>query len=252
MVDYTQSDKLERISDDELINIIREGAGEYMPSWKEALDENEIVDVAAYVRRLSVMKGATEVSAQHRPNPLAGRNLYRTYCVVCHGADGKGKGPLAKKLDLVPADLSVERYQTKTAAELAAIIGGYVKKDASKMPGWGKVLPKPDLHDIAAYIPKIGHESLRFKGDPRSGRAVFKRACVACHGKYGTGKGVLAKLIKILMLDFTNSQDMKKMTDEELLTIILEGKGDFMPSWKNELGSDEIIDVASYVRRLAR
>ena len=120
------------------------------------------------------------------------------------------------------------------------------------MPSWGKVLPEPDLYDIAAYIPKLGFQGLRFKGDARRGRAVFKHACIACHGRAGTGKGVLAKLIKILMVDFTNSADMKKISDEELVNIIQEGKGDFMPGWKDTLDEGDIIDVASYVRALAR
>ena len=120
------------------------------------------------------------------------------------------------------------------------------------MPRWRKVLPEPDLYDIAAYIPKLGHSSLRYRGDTRRGRVVYKHACAACHGHDGTGRGVLAKLIKVLMLDFTESEDMVDMSDEEVVKIIRVGKGDYMPSWQGVLNDNDIIDVASYVRRLAR
>jgi mono/diheme cytochrome c family protein len=48
------------------------------------------------------------VSAQS-PNPKsvpAGSGLFATYCVVCHGADGKGSGPLADSLKRRPSDLT--------------------------------------------------------------------------------------------------------------------------------------------------
>ena len=252
MTDYTESEELYDISDGELMHIIREGKGNYMPPWKEVLDDSEIADVASYVRRLSAIARTEDSSTQYRPNPEAGKNLYRTYCVVCHGVHGKGDGPLAKKLTVAPVDLTGERYQAKRAADLADIIGGYVKKEHENMPSWGKVLAMPDLQDIAAYALKLGENDLRFKGDSRHGRVVYKHACVACHGRFGKGQGVLAKLIKILMIDFTNSEDMAQFSDEELIDIVRHGKGDYMPSWKRELDDRDIIDVASYVRGLAR
>ena len=37
----------------------------------------------------------------------AGSGLFSTYCVVCHGADAKGTGPLADSLKRRPADLTL-------------------------------------------------------------------------------------------------------------------------------------------------
>jgi cbb3-type cytochrome c oxidase subunit III len=194
----------------------------------------------------------TDTYAQDEPNPLIGSHLYRSYCLVCHGIDGKSVGPVARNLNVKPTDLSSERYQTRKVEDLATIIGGYRRHEESSMPNWGMVLSWTELLDIAAYIPKITQKDLKFKGDTRRGRVIFKRACVACHGKTGTGNGLLAHLIWISMTDFTKSESMKEVSDEDLINIIREGKGDYMPSWKGIFSDEEIADVASYVRMLAR
>ena len=38
---------------------------------------------------------------------VSGQEMYSTYCAVCHGADGRGKGPAASALTLPPNDLTV-------------------------------------------------------------------------------------------------------------------------------------------------
>jgi cbb3-type cytochrome c oxidase subunit III len=194
----------------------------------------------------------TDTHAQDEPNPLIGSHLYRSYCLVCHGIDGKSIGPVAKNLDLKPADLSSEQYQTKKVQHLAAIIAGYRRPDETNMPNWGVVLSKADLLNVAAYISKINQKDLRFRGDTRRGRAIFKRACAACHGNIGKGEGILAHLIRIPMMDYTKSENMKNISDKELLHVIREGNGEYMPSWKGIFSDSEIADVASYVRLLAR
>ena len=120
------------------------------------------------------------------------------------------------------------------------------------MPDWGIALSKQELLDIAAYIPKLTQKDIRFKGDTRRGRVIFKNACVACHGKSGVGNGVLARLIKIPMGNFTKSLGMNKLSDDELISIIRDGRTDYMPPWSGILGPSEIIDVATYIRLLAR
>jgi len=39
-------------------------------------------------------------------SPTSGADMYRTYCAVCHGVDGKGKGPAVDALKVVPSDLT--------------------------------------------------------------------------------------------------------------------------------------------------
>ena len=204
------------------------------------------------VSLVPAMMLTSDLFAQDEPNALIGSQLYRSYCFVCHGPDGKSRGPVAEKLNYEPADLTSERYQTKDVKDLAAVIGGYRRMDGSDMPNWSVVLSEADLLDIAAYTSVITRGDLRTRGDTRRGRVIFKRACAACHGSSGTGRGLLAHVIGISMIDFTKTAAMQEMSDEELVDIIRDGKGVYMPSWQESITDNEIVDVASYVRLLAR
>ena len=133
-----------------------------MASWQGTLSDSEIADVAAYVRLLPTL--ASQKIVEISTDPFEGRRLYRSYCLVCHGVDGKSIGPLADKLDLEPADLSSGEYQTKKVKELAVIIAGYRRKEGSNMPRWGAVFPMTDLHNVAAYITRLTRNDLRTKG----------------------------------------------------------------------------------------
>src|SRR5580693_1279682 len=39
-------------------------------------------------------------------SPASGKEMYNTYCAVCHGADGKGGGPAASALKTQPTNLA--------------------------------------------------------------------------------------------------------------------------------------------------
>ncbi|AQA18450.1 cytochrome-c oxidase, cbb3-type subunit III [Halioglobus japonicus] len=58
-----------------------------MPAWGGILGDQGVADVSAYVMSLS---GREIDSAQKE----AGAKHYQTYCVACHGADGKGNQAL--------------------------------------------------------------------------------------------------------------------------------------------------------------
>jgi cbb3-type cytochrome c oxidase subunit III len=252
MVDFTRSGGLSALSDEQLVTTIRDGRGAFMPPWGSLLDEREILDVAAYVRVLPAMALKMERADRKDPNPVAGGRLYRAYCVVCHGRDGRTPGPLASKRDYTPADLTSPSLSTKTIKDLAVIISGYSRPAASNMPRWGAVLSDGDLRDIAAYVSGIGDPATHIAGDARRGRAVFKSTCISCHGSNGRGDGILARLIGAPMVDFTDSLRMRTRTDAMLIASVRDGKGRFMPAWKEVLGTREITDVVNYVRALAR
>jgi len=73
---------------------------------------------------------------------LSGRAIYLKSCVSCHGATGRGDGPLAAKLDVKPADLTqiaARRDGLWPMVEVISIIDGYHRRTIrrEKMPIFG-------------------------------------------------------------------------------------------------------------------
>ena len=56
-------------------------------------------------------QGQPEKTIKHVPikstSPVSGKDMYTTYCAVCHGKDGKGGGPAAGALKVPPTDLTL-------------------------------------------------------------------------------------------------------------------------------------------------
>lgn len=78
--------------------------------------------------------------------------------------------------------------------------------------------------------------------------SLFKTKCSACHGADGKGDTPVGK--KFGVRDFT-SPEVQKMSDDELTTIIADGKGK-MPGYKKSLKPEQIKDLTAYIRELAK
>ncbi len=67
----------------------------------------------------------------------SGKELYTSYCLSCHGKDGKGSGQRAYKLDTSPANFTLDSFQKQTdGALLYKIYSGH-----RGMPGFKKRIP---------------------------------------------------------------------------------------------------------------
>jgi mono/diheme cytochrome c family protein len=86
---------------------------------------------------------------QHVPitstSPSSGKEMFKAYCAVCHGTDGKGNGPAASALKTAPADLtqlSKKNGGTYPALKVTSAIRGTTDLPAhgsKEMPVWGEL-----------------------------------------------------------------------------------------------------------------
>jgi len=89
-------------------------------------------------------------------------------------------------------------------------------------------------------------------GDPTTGKAIYERHCIACHGPQGKGDGPAGKMLKPPAADFTSAASKKK-SEVDLKEAIENGKpGTAMGPWKSQLSQTDISEVLGYVRALRK
>ena len=83
-----------------------------------------------------------------------------------------------------------------------------------------------------------------------AGEEVYRSNCINCHGSKGKGDGPIASSLNPPPANLTNPTTQNK-EDEALLQAIQDGKtGTSMPAWKNDLSTQQILDVLAYLRTL--
>ena len=83
-----------------------------------------------------------------------GQALFSTSCVVCHGVQGRGDGPLARTLRPPPADLRTHIEAGHTDAQLFGFISDGVPGTA--MPAWKEQLTAEQRWDLVNYVKTFG------------------------------------------------------------------------------------------------
>ena len=101
-----------------------------------------------------------------------GKALYQTYCIVCHGEQGKGDGPISSKIPPPPSYLSDRLMQFPPGRIFHVITMG-----TGKMPSYAAQLSMDERWKIVTYV----HTSLQGLGDS-CGTAVPGCAGAATHG----------------------------------------------------------------------
>jgi mono/diheme cytochrome c family protein len=77
--------------------------------------------------------------------PVSGKQLYVSYCSMCHGADAKGGGPFSPQLKVWPPDLTQlakknnGTYPTMRVSESIDGEFGKPSHGSREMPIWGPV-----------------------------------------------------------------------------------------------------------------
>ena len=89
--------------------------------------------------------------------------------------------------------------------------------------------------------------AVRVSAAPADGAATFKTKCAMCHGPDGAGNTPMGQKMKVRDL---RSPEVQKQTDEELATIITNGKPP-MPAYGKSLTPADIHQIVAYLRTIA-
>ena len=208
---------------------------------------------------LWLMAFAVTVSA-NPPAAFEGRKLYVSYCLLCHGSDGSGDGPLAKSMEISPADLAatVPAINDKLLATIITGGGEPMIADGERhkllsatMPEWNNVFDRPQVEALIAYLRFLSRKKHDLMGDPEAGSNLYQKYCQVCHGEEGRGDGIMTSLIGVKPMDHTDPDETDRLDNRALMTGILDGKGRFMPAWRGILSQSDVEALVSYIRLLA-
>ena len=92
----------------------------------------------------------------------------------------------------------------------------------------------------------IGFLSTPVKAN-NTGEATYKAKCAMCHGADGKGETATGKTMKVK--DFA-SEEVQKMSDEDLSEVISKGKGK-MPAYKT-LTPEQVKELVAHVRAFGK
>lgn len=218
-----------------------------------------IISIRSMLLMTLLVASPLVVSAEPPP-AFEGRRLYVSYCQLCHGISGKGDGPLAKAMNISPADLTTT-VRSRSDTILTKIITGKGRQTitgrdrhnliSEAMPEWKDVFNESQVNSLIAYLRFMGNTRHDLMGDPKVGMQLYETYCQVCHGVDGDGDGIMTKLMGIMPMDHTNPNETNRLSNKELVKSILDGKGRFMPAWRDILSQDDVEALVSYIRLLS-
>ncbi|MGQ0604371.1 MAG: c-type cytochrome [Anaerolineales bacterium] len=164
-------------SDQDLIQVIADGMpGTTMPGWKDILTDEEIAEVAQYLKSFarrferetpqSVAVAAKVVSSAE--SIARGKELFtgqQAECAKCHGNAGRGDGPSADELTddlgnvIVPADLAMAWLFRGGPTPDDIYMRLKTGLTGSPMPSYADVLSDEQVWDLANYVDSLSPDA---------------------------------------------------------------------------------------------
>ncbi len=209
----------------------------------------------------------------------SGAQLYRRYCVGCHGPMGDGTGENAQWIDPKPRDFTEAIFKCRSTPTgtlptdddlFNAITRGFV---TTNMPSWRPLGPDLRANLVAmvkSFSPRWQTEKpgtpIQIPAEPPPtiesilrGRELFqKNECWKCHGPAGRGDGPSASTLTddkgfpIKPYNFaTGDRFMCGTTNTDLYRIFMTGlDGSPMPSFAGVITPDQAWDLVHFLRTL--
>ncbi len=123
---------------------------------------NETFSEPSPIEALAMRNVLTDPAAESQ---LRGQKVFKHYCAICHGDEGKGDGFNSTNLAVPPRNFSSpQSWPQLTDEHLLLVVskGGTAVGKSVLMPAWGKTLTDRQLHDVVAFL-----RTLRSSGQPK-------------------------------------------------------------------------------------
>jgi ubiquinol-cytochrome c reductase cytochrome c subunit len=169
----------------------------------------------------------------------AGRQLFDTTCITCHGANLQGvpgRGP-----SLIGVGSAAVYFQVSTGRMPASAQGGSMPRKTSKFD-------EQQIDQLGAFVESLGGGPQVPTGDLRvpdsqlaTGGELFRLNCASCHGS--TGKGAPLSAGK-------SAPGLRNASDQQIYTAMLTGPGNMPVFSDNQLTPNEKKEILSYIQTL--
>jgi len=170
-------------------------------------------------------------------NIAAGKQLYETSCITCHGANLQGVKD--RGVSLLGVGGAAVYFQVSTGRMPLAGQGPDSERKTAKFD-------ETQIDQIAAYVQSIGGGPMLPQGtlrdqDIAAGGELFRLNCAACHGTTGRGAPLSAgKLIPSL----------NNASDKQIYSAMQTGPEDMPIFSDNQLTPQEKREIVAYVQTL--
>lgn len=169
----------------------------------------------------------------------AGRQLFNTTCITCHGANlqgVEGRGP-----SLAGVGGAAVYFQVSTGRMPAAMQGAGMERKPARFT-------EKQIEQLAAYVQSIGGGPMVPEGNLRvgdeklsAGGELFRLNCASCHGSTGRGAPLSAGKA---------APGLRNATDKQIYTAMLTGPGTMPVFSDNQLTPEQKKEVLTYVRTM--
>jgi ubiquinol-cytochrome c reductase cytochrome c subunit len=169
----------------------------------------------------------------------AGRQLFQTSCITCHGANLDGindQGP-----SLIGVGGAAVYFQVSTGRMPLAQQGAYAERKEAKFT-------EKQIEQLAAYVESVGGGPAAPQGNLRGpdtsiaeGGELFRLNCASCHGT--TFKGAPLSAGKV-------APSLNKASDRQIVAAMLSGPENMPVFSDNQLTPDEKRAIVAYVQTL--
>ncbi len=111
--------------------------------------------VATLACSVAIAQGSGEIQKDSAEAAVVrGGIVFRTYCVLCHGATGEGNGRTARMYNPRPANLVTSRHNDAYKEQIIRR-GGEGMGRSPFMPPWGEQLTDEQIVDLGQYLKSI-------------------------------------------------------------------------------------------------